>query len=105
MTRLLTATLERGSELLEGLARVDGAHGVVGRVDDDGGGALGDGGGNGVGIDLECGGVGHDLDAGATARLDPDAILREVRGDDDDLVTRIGYRMERDGERGGGRRR
>ena len=45
MIRLLAATLERGSKLLEGLARIDGAHGVVGRVDDNGGGALGDGGG------------------------------------------------------------
>ena len=93
---------ERAGERLEVGARVDGPHGVVGRVDDDGLGARRDGGSHGLDVDLEGLGVGEDLHARGARRLDPDAVLREVRGDHDDLVPVVHDRVERDGEGGRG---
>ena len=90
---------ERGGEVAEVLLGVNGADGVVRRVDDDGLRALGDCSGNGIDVNLEGLGIGHDLDAGRAGGLDPHAVLGEVRRDYDDLVARVHRRVEADGER------
>ena len=94
--------MQSSCEVLEVLLGVDGPDWVVGRVDHDGLGALVDGGGDGGHVDLEGLGIGHDLDARGARSLDPDAVLGEVRGNDDDLVAGVDQRVEADGERGGG---
>ena len=102
MPVLLFLAREQRSERLEVLARVDSAHRVVRRVDDNTCGLRRESGVDGIDIHLEVGLVRRNLDRRATGGLGPHSILGEVRGDHHDFIPRVGNRIDADGEASGG---
>ncbi len=87
--QLFALLMQQGGKAFQRFARVHHAHRVVGRVDDDGARALVDGGAQGLEVDLEVVFAGGHFHALAAVGLDPNAVLGEVRRDDDDLVARV----------------
>ena len=74
----------------ERILRVDRTGGVVGRIDNDSSGLIGNGAQDIADVYLEGLLVCKRFDTRAASLLDPHAILREIRSDDNDLVTGIG---------------
>ena len=87
------------------VARIYGTGRVVGRVDNDGCRLVGDRLEYVIHAQLECVLVGKRLDTRAAGLLNPNAILRKVRGDNNNLVARIRNGVERAGERSRGTHR
>ena len=79
--------------------RVNRTGGIVGRIDNDGSSLIGNGALDVVDVYLEGFLVCKRFDTGATGLLDPYAILRKIRSDDNNLITRIGEGGERARER------
>ena len=82
------------------VARVHGTRGVIRRIDNDRRCLVGDRLEHVTHAQLERIFIRERLDTRTAGLLNPHAILRKVRGDNDDLVTRIGNGVERAGERG-----
>ena len=81
------------------VARIYGTGRIVGRVDDDGCRLIGNRLKNVVYAQLERIFIGERLDTRTAGLLNPHTILRKVRGDNNDLVTRVRNGIERTGER------
>ena len=81
------------------VARIYGTGRVVWRVDNDGRRLIGDRLEHITHAQLERVFIGRRLDTRTAGLLNPHAILREVRGDNNDLIARIGNGIERAGER------
>ena len=93
--------MQQGRKAFQRFAGVHHAHRVVGRVDDDGAGALVDGGGQGIQVYLEVVFARRHLYAFAAIGLDPNTVLGEVRRDNDDLVARVQqHRLDATGKAG-----
>ena len=87
------------ADRLDGRGVIDGACGIVGRVDDDGDGLVGDRGAHGLGLYHEVVALfGLDKDGNAAQDLGHVAIVHPVRGRDDDLVAGIDKAAERQEE-------
>ena len=98
-TVLLAARAQKRRQRFQAFARVHRAHRIVRRVDHDRTRALRDGRTQCIDVRLEVGFARRNFHAPRTCRLNPDFVLREIRGDDDDLVPfRQHQRMERDVE-------
>ena len=102
MPVLRALALEHRRELFQVVVGVDGAHGVVGRVDDHDGGFLVDGGLHRGDVDLEVVRACGNLDQLAARIVRPRLVLHEVRRDGDDLLSWADECLEGDGD---GRRR
>ena len=81
------------------VACIYGTGRIVGRVDDDGSRLIGNRLEHVVHAQLERVFIGRRLDTRAAGLLNPHAILRKVRGDNNNLVARIRNGVERTGER------
>ena len=91
---------EDGRQLLQGLAGVDHAGGVVGGVHHHALGVGGDGALQGVKVDLEVLDLRGDQHHLGPGPLDKHLILGEIGGKDDELVPRAGQAVEHAAQRG-----